>query len=156
MIKHPGQILADDFMTPLGLNASQVSKAIGVHRSTLSRLIAGQHRITPELAACLGAYFQVPAMWWLSMQAEHDAQKIEQAPEWVQNVVPLESNPDFLLTPKGAMFLGALEEAKSGQEKLSVPMQELAKLPQTSKPQPREVVTVHYPSGSVALVGEGT
>lgn len=151
-MKHPGKILLEDFMIPLGLTANQVAKALRVHRSTIGRLTAGQQRMTSEIAARLGAYFQVPAKWWLSMQTDYDAQQIEQHPELSDDVVPLQLDPALLLTPKGVLHLGEPKDTDAPPP--SIPRGELEKLPQTSKPQPREVRIVHYAGGSVALVGE--
>ena len=152
-MKHPGQRLLEDFMVPLGLTANQVANGLGVHRSTVGRLIAGELRTTPKLAARLGVLFGVPAQWWLTMQAEHDAHQIAHRPEYVEGVTPLEISADVLLTPTGVLHLGAPEPAPPPLS-LTLSRDELEKLPQTSSPQPRAARVVHYDSGSVALVGD--
>lgn len=120
-------------MEPLGIHASRLAAGTGVDRSTISRLLAGEQSITPAMAAKLGAYFGVPARWWLLMQAEYDAADVAARPELVRGVVPLEPNPDVLLTPTGILRLDVEPPAAN-----------------TS----REVRTIRYDNGSVGLVGE--
>ncbi len=50
----------------------------------LALLLAGEQPITPTMAAKLGAYFGVPARWWLLMQAEYDAVNVAARPELVR------------------------------------------------------------------------
>lgn len=151
MKRHPGQILAHEFMVPLRLSANQVARGLGVNRSTVGRLIAGQQRMSPEMAARLGTYFQVPAKWWLQMQADYDIEQLQVQPELTENVTPLEIDPSILLTPKGVMRLGAPEEPTPPP---SLSRTELERLPQVSSPRTREVQVVRYENGSLALVGE--
>ena len=50
MAKHPGLILFEEFMTHLAITANRLAKGTGVNRSTIGRLIAGDQRLTPEMA----------------------------------------------------------------------------------------------------------
>lgn len=101
---HPGLRLAQDFLAPLGIHASELAHGLGVHRSTVSRLLAGKQPITPGMAARLGAYLQVPPRWFLMMQAEYDAEQVVGLPE-PAGVTPLDIGDEWLLTPEGAMSL---------------------------------------------------
>lgn len=134
MVKHPGFILREAFMEPLGIHASRLAAGTHVDRSTISRLLAGEQPITPAMAARLGAYFDVPARWWLLMQAEYDAAEVAARPDLVRGVVPLEPNPDVLLTPTGVLRLDA------------------AAPPTTNRG--RVVRTIRYDNGAVGLVGD--
>ncbi|MEL6348372.1 MAG: HigA family addiction module antitoxin [Myxococcota bacterium] len=155
MSKHPGQILADDFLAPLGLNANQLAVGLGVNRSTISRLLAGQQPLTPAMAARLGAFFQVPARWWLLMQAEYDAAVVSGDPSLAAGVTPMEPDPDVLLTPKGVMRLAGTAEPAPAKP-ISLSRAEINALPQ-HPPQPRRhVKTVRYDNGAIALVGDET
>jgi antitoxin HigA-1 len=120
-------------MEPLGIHASRLAAGADVDRSTISRLLAGDQPVTPAMAAKLGAYFGVPARWWLLMQAEYDAADVAARPELVRGVVPLEPNADVLLTPTGVLRLDAAPPAAD---------------------RGREVRTVRYDNGSVGLVGD--
>jgi addiction module HigA family antidote len=133
MPRHPGLILREAFMEPLGIHASRLAAGTCVDRSTISRLLAGEQPITPAMAAKLGAYFGVPARWWLLMQAEYDAADVAVRPELVRDVLRLEPNPDVLLTPTGVLRLDA---------------------PRPAPEKRREVRTIRYDNGSVGLVGD--
>jgi addiction module HigA family antidote len=153
MTKHPGQILLEDFLTPLGLNANRLAVGLGVNRSTVSRLLSGQQPLTPAMAARLGAFFQVPARWWLLLQAEYDAAVVSADPTLTEGVTPMEPDPDVLLTPKGVLRLDGPTEPPP-TESISLSRSEIAALPQ-HPPQPRRRVrTVRYDNGAIALVGD--
>ncbi|MCB9678287.1 MAG: HigA family addiction module antidote protein [Alphaproteobacteria bacterium] len=106
-MEHPGPRIRRRFLDPLGINAHQLANGLGVNRSTVSRLLAGDQPVTPAMAARLGVYFGVPARWFLLMQAEYDASRLEGDTSVVQGVEPAEIDPDWLLTPEGAIFLSA-------------------------------------------------
>lgn len=156
MTKHPGQVLFEDFMTPLEISSNHLANSLGVNRSTIGRLIASEHRMTPEMAARLGAYFGVPARWWLSMQAEFDAGEIATHPELSDGVTPMEPNPDVLITPKGVLRLDASDHADPGPAPISLSRKALEKLPEGAPPRRREVRVVHRENGSIALVEDSS
>lgn len=134
MATHPGHILRHDFMVPLGIRPSDLARGLAVDRSTVSRLLAGKQPVTPEMAARLGAYFAVPALWWLQMQAQHDAARVEADGEAVAEVTPLPANPDVMLTPRGVLRLDGPDDAPH--------------------PVAADVHVVRYDNGAVALVSE--
>ena len=155
MVKHPGQILLEEFMTPLAISANRLARGTGVNRSTIGRLIAGEQRLTPEMAARLGAFFSVPPRWWLLMQAEFDASEIATRPELRDGVVPMEADPDLLLTPTGVLHLDDVACIEP-EPPPSIPRKALEALPQDDAEPPgiRRVRVVRYANGSLALVGE--
>lgn len=155
MTRHPGDILKREYLEPLGLSPSELASGLGVHRSTIKRLLDGHVRLTPEMSALLGAYFRVPARWWLQLQLDYDAQQIAACPEWSSAVTPWEGDAEVMLTPKGVVRLPR-EEHQHKNEPISIPAKELSALSQVSKPvsRRREVAQVAYPSGAAALVGE--
>lgn len=113
---HPGDILKSRFLEPLGISPSQLAAGLGVHRSTISRLLSGQQPLTPALAARLGAWLGVPARWFLDMQARHDAEVLDRAPDLVADVTPLRLDPDVLVTPEGVLSIQAFMAAEPEQE----------------------------------------
>jgi addiction module HigA family antidote len=141
MTKHPGKILQEQFMRPLGVSASQLAKYLGINRSTLGRFLAGEQRLTLEMAARLGACFDSPARWWLQMQTDFDVTQIDAHPKWKKRVTPLTLPPSMLVTPKGILDLGEPGQNKEQQGNPS----EAAKTKAT---------LVRYENGAVALVGE--
>ena len=69
---HPGEILEEDFMWPLGLTAYRVAKDIGVDPPRIHSIISGKRSITADTALRLGHYFGVSAQFWLNLQTQYD------------------------------------------------------------------------------------
>ena len=65
---HPGEVLQEEFLKPLGLSASRAAGMLGISRKTLSRLINGETAITPDLARRLELHFNPSAGSWLRHQ----------------------------------------------------------------------------------------
>lgn len=71
---HPGEILREEFMLPLGLSQPELQAALG-RSSGLAALIAENGPVTSELAEQLGEYFKIGAEFWLALQTDYDARK---------------------------------------------------------------------------------
>ena len=157
MVKHPGRVLFEDFMTPLAIAANHLASQIGVNRSTVGRLIAAEQRMTPEMAARVGVYFGVPARWWLLMQVEFDERQIAEHPQNAAEVKPWVPDPDVLLTPDGVIHLRAPDQTDLAPAS-SLPRDHLEMIPpDTDRPRGnRNVRVVRYDNGSLALVGEAS
>jgi len=69
---HPGEILLEDFMKPMGITARQLAADIDVPPSRISELVNGQRPITADTALRLGLFFGMEARFWLNLQAEYD------------------------------------------------------------------------------------
>lgn len=72
---HPGEILLEDFMKPLGLTQYALAKAISVPPRRINEIVHGKRAITADTALRLGRYFQVDAQSWLNLQSHHDLEK---------------------------------------------------------------------------------
>ncbi len=70
---HPGEILREEFMAPLGLSEAELVLALGVPGAELSALIAETGPVTQNLARSLAAYFKISVQFWLNLQATYDA-----------------------------------------------------------------------------------
>jgi addiction module HigA family antidote len=75
---HPGEILWEEFMKPLGLKAPTTAKAMGVPRTRIERLVAGQTALSPDTALRLSRAFGKPPLFWMNLQAAYDVEVIEQ------------------------------------------------------------------------------
>jgi addiction module HigA family antidote len=75
---HPGEILREEFLAPLGLSAGALARRIHVPRTRIERLVAGQTAVTPDTALRLARIFGTTPEFWMSMQASFDL-KTEQA-----------------------------------------------------------------------------
>lgn len=69
---HPGEIIKELCLEPLGINLTQAAKALGVSRKTLSAIINGRARVTPEMAIRLSLAFGTSAESWLNQQSQYD------------------------------------------------------------------------------------
>lgn len=69
---HPGEILLEDFMKPMGLSAHQVAAGIGLPPSQIIELIHRDRQITPDTALRLGLFFNMEPRFWLNLQVEYD------------------------------------------------------------------------------------
>ncbi len=74
---HPGEVLLQDFMKPLGLSQYRVAKDIGVSPIRISEIVHGQRSITADTALRLGRYFGTSAAVWLRMQVRYDLELAE-------------------------------------------------------------------------------
>lgn len=69
---HPGEILLEDFMKPLGISARQLAADIDVSPSRISELVHGTRPITADTAIRLGLFFDMAPRFWLNLQTEYD------------------------------------------------------------------------------------
>lgn len=69
---HPGEVLAEDFLKPLGMNQQALAKALGVPQARISDIVDGKRPISPEIARALSRHFGTTAEYWLDMQASYD------------------------------------------------------------------------------------
>jgi addiction module HigA family antidote len=74
---HPGEVLLEDFMKPLGLSQYRVAKDIGVPTLRINQIVRGRRSITADTALRLARYFGTSAAVWLSMQARYDLEMAE-------------------------------------------------------------------------------
>lgn len=74
---HPGEVLLEDFMKPLGLSQYRVAKDIGVPGLRISQIVRGQRAITADTALRLSRYFGTSAGVWLRMQARYELEVAE-------------------------------------------------------------------------------
>jgi addiction module HigA family antidote len=75
---HPGEILRELCLEPLGLSVTDVAKALGVSRKTLSAILNGRTGISPEMAVRLSMALDTTAESWLNQQAQYDLWQVEQ------------------------------------------------------------------------------
>ena len=111
---HPGIFLKKKFLDPLGITPYRLAQSIGVHVRRVSELVKGNRGITPDTAARLALFFDVPATWWLELQARFDAHCPERLAELAKVVQPYEHLEQVLVTPRGV-------EEVATPESVSVP-----------------------------------
>ena len=69
---HPGEILRDEFLEPMGLSVYELANDIKVPRSRANDIVRGRRAITTDTALRLGRYFGTSPGFWLNLQACHD------------------------------------------------------------------------------------
>ncbi|STZ77338.1 HigA family addiction module antitoxin [Bergeriella denitrificans] len=72
---HPGEILLEDWLLPLGISQYALAKAIGVPPRRINEIVKGKRAITPDTALRLAAYFNTDAQSWLNLQSHYDAEQ---------------------------------------------------------------------------------
>lgn len=72
---HPGEILRELCLDPLGLSVSTAAEALRVSRKTLSAILNGRSGISPEMAIRLAIAFDTTAESWMAQQMQHDLWK---------------------------------------------------------------------------------
>ena len=69
---HPGEILLEDFMKPMGISARQLAADIDVSPSRISDVVNGARPITADTALRLGLFFKMEPRFWMNLQSEYD------------------------------------------------------------------------------------
>ena len=74
---HPGEILRELCLQPLGLSVTEAAQALGVSRKTLSSILNGRSGISPEMAVRLSIAFNTTSESWLQQQLQYDLAQAE-------------------------------------------------------------------------------
>lgn len=75
---HPGEIIKELCLTPLGITVTEAAEGLGVSRKTLSSIINGRAGVSPEMAVRLSIAFETSAESWLNQQSQFDLWLAEQ------------------------------------------------------------------------------
>jgi len=73
---HPGRVLLQEFLEPLGLTQVKLAKAINIPQNRVNELIRGKRGITPETALLLAEYFKNSAEFWMNLQTAYDLTRV--------------------------------------------------------------------------------
>lgn len=71
-LPHPGEVLREEFLIPIGLSVYGLAKAIDVPRSRINDICHGRQGMTASIALRLGKYFGVDPQWFMNMQTRYD------------------------------------------------------------------------------------
>jgi len=69
---HPGEILREEFLDPLGLSVYGLAQAIGVNRARLNDIVLGRRGISADTALRLARYFRTDAQSWMNLQTRYE------------------------------------------------------------------------------------
>ena len=84
---HPGEVLREDYLTPLGLSVNALSVALGVPATRIHEIVKERRAVTADTAARLAKYFGGDAASWLVMQANYDLKTLPTMSD-IQRQVP--------------------------------------------------------------------
>lgn len=88
---HPGEILKEDVLEPLGLTVTEAADRLGITRPNLSRVLNGKAGISPELALRLERAGASTAKFWMNLQANYELSEASKRPQ--PTVKPLVTAP---------------------------------------------------------------
>ena len=74
---HPGEILQEEFLRPLGLSQNDLSKAIGVPANRVSEIVRGRRGITADTDLRLARFFDLSQGYWLRLQNSYDLMEVQ-------------------------------------------------------------------------------
>src|SRR5882724_2065606 len=74
---HPGEILKEDYMKPLGLSAHRLAMALHVPATRIAEIVHERRAVTADTAIRLGRYFKTTPRFWLNLQTAFDLEVIE-------------------------------------------------------------------------------
>ena len=80
---HPGEVLLEDFMKPMGISINRLAREILVPPNRVSGIVNGARAITADTALRLGKYFGVSPETWMNLQSDYDL-RMAQRTAWTQ------------------------------------------------------------------------
>ncbi len=92
---HPGEMLLEEFLKPLGVSQEQLAEAVGVPCQEVSELILGQRSVTPSLALRLAKYLGMSATFWMNLQLCWDLYHVLQSEGEILNSIEPLTRPDL-------------------------------------------------------------
>jgi antitoxin HigA-1 len=74
---HPGEVLREEYLVPLGLSARALAKSLGVPANRLTEIMRGERDVSADTAIRLARYFKTDPRFWLNLQAAYDLSEAE-------------------------------------------------------------------------------
>ena len=89
---HPGEVLLEEFLGPLGISQNRLARKIGVPPRRINEIVLGKRSVTPDTALRLSRYFGTSSRFWLGLQLDYDLEETERvkADQIEREVQPLE------------------------------------------------------------------
>lgn len=78
---HPGEILLEDFLKPMGITQYRLAKSLGVSQRRIGEIITGKRAITADTALRLARFFGTDAQSWMNLQTHYELEKTRAAAE---------------------------------------------------------------------------
>lgn len=87
---HPGEILREDFLKPLGISMNRLALDLRVPVTRIAEIVHQRRGITPDTALRLGRYFNTSARFWMNAQSSYD---LETAQDRLQRAIKRDVRP---------------------------------------------------------------
>ncbi len=93
---HPGEMLLEEFIKPLGITQTKLALKLGVSYPRLNEIINGRRSVTPDTALRLSRVLGMPAEFWLGLQQDWDLWHLMRSPEAaeIKRLQPLSTERD--------------------------------------------------------------
>jgi addiction module HigA family antidote len=75
---HPGEVLLEEFLKPMGMSQSRLALDISVHPRRINEIVLGKRSVTADTALRLARYFGNSPQFWLGLQMEYDLDVVEE------------------------------------------------------------------------------
>ena len=88
---HPGELLKEEFLDPMGITVHRLAKDIGVDRMRAHEIVHGKRRVGPDTALRLSRYFGMSEGYWMNAQSHYDLEitKMKNGRQIMREVRPL-------------------------------------------------------------------
>jgi addiction module HigA family antidote len=84
---HPGEVLLEEFLTPMGISQNALARAAGVPPRRINEIVLGKRGVTADTAVRLAAALGASERFWLGLQADFDLEEVHRAlGKTVQNI----------------------------------------------------------------------
>ena len=74
---HPGELLREEYLVPLGMSARALGKALSVPANRITEIMRGERDVSADTAIRLGRYFRTDPRFWLNLQSAYDLSKAQ-------------------------------------------------------------------------------
>ena len=76
---HPGAVLAEEFLQPMGITQYRLAKGIAVPPRSINEIVQGKRSVTADTALRLGRFFGMEAQFWMNLQSHYDLELAQEA-----------------------------------------------------------------------------
>ncbi len=76
---HPGEILLEEFLKPMGITQYRLAKEIGVPQRRIGEIVAGKRSVTADTGLRLSRFFAMSEGFWMGLQVDYDAAQVKDA-----------------------------------------------------------------------------
>lgn len=73
---HPGEVLSEEFLQPLGMSVNALAMALRVPATRIGAIVKGERAVTADTALRLARFFGTSAEFWMNLQAAHDLTRV--------------------------------------------------------------------------------